>query len=101
MGNPGAIVPETIHILISAARDEFLERLDGLVKSLGSLSERLAAKGGPPMCEQDALKGRDQPHDSPVIQLRFGLCQQTLAFVQRLVQEDGSVKSETFAGFAK
>ena len=40
MGNPVAIVTETLHILICAARDEFLERLDGIVKSLGSLAER-------------------------------------------------------------
>ena len=53
------------------------------------------------MLEQDALKGRDQPHDSPVIQLRLGLYQQSLGLVQRLAHENGSVKSEPFAGFAK
>ena len=44
MGNPVAIKTETLHILIRAARDKFLERLDGLVKPLSPFAEWLPAK---------------------------------------------------------
>lgn len=53
------------------------------------------------MLKQDALKGRNERPDSPVIQLGLSLRQQPLGFVQRLVQEDGFMKSGSLAGFAK